>query len=223
MSLKQYIATLGVRLKNGRKLRCDRSARLMRCSFEGENTVFADVCLEDCSLGRGSYVNKASCLVSARVGRYTSIADHVRTCIGNHPVHGFVSTFPPFYYDTTGQIGFTFHRGEALFKDIHSFPEGETEYQVVIGHDVWIGSGASLLGGVRIGNGAVVAAGALVTSDVEPYAIYAGVPARKVGQRFDDEKIAFLEALRWWDWPEEEIRDHYKDFSNIDAFYAKYR
>lgn len=75
----------------------------------------------------------------------------------------------------------------------------------IVEHDVWIGFRATILPGVRIGSGAVVAAGAMVTRDVPPYAVVAGNPARVVRRRFDDSTIATLLKIAWWDWPVEKI------------------
>ena len=76
----------------------------------------------------------------------------------------------------------------------------------MVGNDVWIGYEAVILSGVTIGDGAIIGARAVVTKDVPPYTIVAGVPARPIRKRFDEETIARLEQLRWWDWPEDEIR-----------------
>lgn len=75
-----------------------------------------------------------------------------------------------------------------------------------IGHDVWIGWDATLLPGVRIGHGAIIAAKAVVTGDVPPYAIMAGNPAREVRKRLPDTDIARMLELAWWDWPVDRIR-----------------
>jgi len=75
-------------------------------------------------------------------------------------------------------------------------PAGDT----VIGNDVWIGSEAIIMPGVKVGDGAVIGTRALVTRDVEPYAIVGGNPARVIRKRFDDDSIAMLLEMRWWDW-----------------------
>jgi serine acetyltransferase len=76
------------------------------------------------------------------------------------------------------------------------------------------GLGALILSGVKIGNGAVVAAGAVVTRDVAPYAVVGGVPATLIKMRFDPDQIAALEKIQWWNWPIEKIKE------NLDLFYA---
>lgn len=78
--------------------------------------------------------------------------------------------------------------------------------QVMIGNDVWVATGALILGGVHVGDGAVIAAGSVVTGDVPPYAVVGGVPARVIRMRFTGEEVAVLLRLRWWDWPDEMIR-----------------
>ena len=77
---------------------------------------------------------------------------------------------------------------------------------IIIGNDVWIGSEAVIMAGVHIGDGAVIAARAVVTKDVPPYTIVGGTPARKIRMRFEEETIAKLQQIQWWNWPVEKIR-----------------
>ena len=77
---------------------------------------------------------------------------------------------------------------------------------IVIGNDVWIGYEAVIMASVHIGNGAIIAARAVVTKDVPPYTIVGGVPTRPIRKRFDEEVIRKLETLKWWDWSAEKIR-----------------
>lgn len=77
---------------------------------------------------------------------------------------------------------------------------------IVVGNDVWIGYEAIILAGVTIGDGAIIGSRALVTKDVPPYTIVGGLPAKPIRKRFDEETIARLEALRWWDWDREKIK-----------------
>lgn len=77
---------------------------------------------------------------------------------------------------------------------------------IVIGNDVWIGYEAVIMAGVHIGNGAIIAARAVVTKDVPPYTIVGGVPTRPIRKRFDEEVIRKLETLKWWDWSVEKIQ-----------------
>ena len=77
---------------------------------------------------------------------------------------------------------------------------------IVVGNDVWIGYEAIILAGVTIGDGAIIGSRAVVTKDVPPYTIVGGLPAKPIRKRFDEETIARLEALRWWDWDREKIK-----------------
>lgn len=77
---------------------------------------------------------------------------------------------------------------------------------IIIGNDVWIGYEAVIMAGVHIGDGAVIAARAVVTKDVPPYTIVGGTPARKIWMRFEEETIAKLQQIQWWNWPVEKIR-----------------
>lgn len=84
---------------------------------------------------------------------------------------------------------------------------GDLPYKgdTVVGHDVWVGYDALVMPGVRVGDGAIVAARSVVTKDVPPYTIVGGNPAVVVRQRFPDEVVAELLAIRWWDWPVEKV------------------
>ncbi|SDK00769.1 virginiamycin A acetyltransferase [Catalinimonas alkaloidigena] len=89
-----------------------------------------------------------------------------------------------------------------------------TKGDTVIGHDVWIGYRALILPGVTIGNGSIVAAGAVVTRDVPPYSLVGGNPARLIRPRFAPELIALLQALQWWHWPAERITRHVQELTD---------
>lgn len=91
---------------------------------------------------------------------------------------------------------------------------------VVIGNDVWIGANVSILPGVHIGDGAVLAAGAVVNKDVEPYEIVGGVPAKHIKYRFDAEQRKILLSVKWWEWPHEEIERNIEMFYNPNRMFA---
>lgn len=93
---------------------------------------------------------------------------------------------------------------------------------IVVGNDVWMGRGAVVRGGVRIGDGAVIGARAVVLGDVRPYAIVAGDPGRELRRRFSDEQIAGLLEVAWWTWPLERIRAQVDLMcaADVDAFLA---
>lgn len=80
----------------------------------------------------------------------------------------------------------------------------------IVGNDVWIGHGATLMPGVNIGDGAIIGTNSLVTKDVEPYTIVGGNPAKAIRKRFDDETIQLLLAIKWWDWDMQKISNRLK-------------
>jgi len=124
-----------------------------------------------------------------RVGRYGSIADGVEILLGGNHRLDWATTYP-------------FSALTRLWPAAGGLPGSDASRgDVIIGHDVWLGSQCMVLSGVTVGHGAVVAARAVVTRDVPPYAIVAGNPARIVRMRFDEAAIAALLAARWWDLP----------------------
>lgn len=146
-------------------------------------------------------------LARLRIGRYTSIAANVTIVMANHRTD-LVTTYP-----------FRLCR--------HLWPEaatGEPDHEacgdVVIGHDVWIGTGSLILPGAVMGHGAVVAGRAVVRGTVPPYAIVAGNPARVVRYRFSGSIVERLLAIAWWDWDEALLRQKlpFMMSSNIDKF-----
>ena len=92
---------------------------------------------------------------------------------------------------------------------------------IVIGNDVWIGYNATIMAGVNIGDGAIIATNATVIKDVTPYSIVGGNPAKEIKKRFSDEKIEKLLTLKWWDWEIEKITSHIQDLtdSNIEKLF----
>lgn len=147
------------------------------------------------SINRFSYIGRNSIVQNARIGAFCSIANDVFIGLGSHPVENF-STSPVFY-----RVSNTF--GMRIVDKDYEFSEYR---RIEIGNDVWIGARAVILDGVRIGDGAVIAANAVVTKDVPPYTIVGGVPASPIRNRFSQEKIDRLLALQWWLWPMDEIK-----------------
>ena len=104
-----------------------------------------------------------------------------------------------------------------LYKEL-KFADEENRISVIIGNDVWIGSNASIMEGVTIGDGAVIAANALVTKDVKPYEIVAGVPAKNMKWRFNEDEREFLERFKWFEKPESWIKENAFKFKDIKGF-----
>ncbi len=170
--------------------------------LEGKNYLGRNTVLRRCRLGFGSYVNNNGDFTDAVIGRYTSIGANVSCVIGKHPLSVQAAMHPAFT-NPEKIFGYSYVK-EKNFKD--------TEGHIEIGNDVWIGNNVLIMDGVKIGDGAVIGTGALVTKDIEPYSINAGIPARKLRYRFDEKTRERLLKLRWWDRGEVWIRKH------IDAF-----
>lgn len=174
----------------------------------GKNHLDRNVYLSNVELGFGSYIGRNSIAANLKVGKYVSIGQDFRTIFGTHPTNR-LSTHPGFY--SKNCIFPARYAKKTVFKE-HEYTDEAHCFQAEIGNDVWIGASVSILQGVKIGDGAVVGACSLITKDIEPYAIYAGTPAKKIGSRFDEETVAKLLDEKWWNKGEAWITD------NIDRF-----
>lgn len=201
--MRNFLKRKLICLKNP-SVRIDKRAKVSKAAvFGGYNRIGAGSVFSG-QLGKYSYIGE-ECRINAQIGKFCSVANRVVTVSGTHPTRTWVSTHPAFY-SAKKQCGTSFVTQE-LFEE--ATPPAQ------IGNDVWIGTGALLIGGVSIGDGAVIAAGAVVTKDVAPYAIVAGNPAKELRKRFSEEDIAFLQNLKWWDLPEEQLRAHTDCFKDV--------
>lgn len=162
---------------------------------------------KNCTKGHRSYDHNAKVFrwTDARVtiGRYSSLADNVRFIIdsGDH-LTGRVSSYP-----FVGNRKYNPNLGQGI----------------EIGNDVWIGQSAIILSGVKIGDGATVAAGSVVTRDVPPYTFAAGVPAKVIYEKCTQEEKAKMLELAWWNWDDEKVDGAKDDFAlTIPEFLDKY-
>lgn len=178
--------------------------------FEGYNKILDDSYFKG-ELGYASYIGKNSIIVG-KIGRYCSIAGNVTFLTQTHPVVDFVSTHPAFY-SLKKQSGFTYAT-EQLFDEEPKLPQ--KEYSIEIGNDVYIGYGTTVIGPVKIGDGAVIAANSTVTRDVEPYTIVGGTPSKIIKKRFNEIQIQFLLDLKWWNKTPQWLKKHAKEFNSID-------
>lgn len=191
--------TEGLLLEEGAEVRNTKLGRYnLICPFAKVNNS---------ELGDFSYVGSHSRVSRTTVGKFCSIAPEVVINLGMHPANDFVSTHPVFYSRTYGS--------KIYFAETQGFEEYTT---VELGHDIWIGARVIILPGVKIGTGAIIATGAVVTQDVEPYSIVGGVPAKVIRKRFDDETIARLLESEWWNLDIQTLKENYKAFHCIEDF-----
>ena len=164
--------------------------------------------------GDYSYCDRYADVANATVGKFSNIASFVRIGATDHPMdkaslHHFHYRSADYFDDADHDAAWFAHRQSR---------------RCVIGHDTWLGHGAQVRPEVTIGHGAVVAGGAIVTKDVAPYMIVAGIPAVPLRARYAPEVAERMMALAWWDWSHERLRDALDDFRALraDAFLEKY-
>jgi len=181
-----------------------------------------DLEFDGCFVGRGTYghenLGQELGLQVKRIGRYCSINKSVQIIAHNHEM-GYVSTHPFLeeicfapakekIWDAIENIGIPLANEDLMSEN----------KLVEIGNDVWIGTNAVILSGVHVGDGAVIGAGAIVTKDVEPYAVVGGVPAKLIRYRFPREMIDAFLRIKWWDWPIEKIEENMSLFYRPELF-----
>lgn len=148
---------------------------------------------------------------NVNIGRFCSIANNVKIMGGNHPMNRFTTHMLTYNgnFDKFAKAEFD---SEWVLKPFNTAPKNP-----VIGHDVWIGNDVVLKGGIIIGDGAIIAANSVVTKDVPPYAVVAGVPARVMKYRFEADVINQLLKLKWWDYHYTDLPDNNR-CDDIDYF-----
>lgn len=179
-------------------------------------------------MGAHSYDNYADAYRNSEkdyleIGKYCSIARQVYFLCspGNHNLD-FVTTYPlvdRLFADDEK----TSRSNNDDLKRILEIDFSSTRGPIIIGNDVWIGFRAVVQPGIKVGDGAVVLPNAVVSKDVPPYSVVGGIPAKMIKKRFTDEQIQKLLEIKWWDWPDDVIKDRISDFYGpIEVFIQKY-
>ena len=127
------------------------------------------------------------------VGNFCSIAENVKIFLGGNHNINWITTYP---------FG---HINKKTFNLFNGDGHPTTKGDVIIGNDVWIGNNTTIMSGIKIGDGAVIAANSHVVKDVKPYELIGGNPAKHIKYRFTKEQIDKLLKIKWWDWTDEEI------------------
>lgn len=195
----------------------------IRCKFEGMNMIGRRAFFFG-SLGYGTEVGD-NCFLSAEIGRFSSIGSRCTYTNASHPYKAPYVTTSSLFYSLNGiksPTGKTFAKRQTY--DEYSFYDKTKEIVNKIGSDVWIGLDVNLIGGVEIGDGAVVLSRAVVTKDVPPYAIVGGIPAKVIGYRYDEKTINFLLRIKWWENDEQWFKDNWElmnDIEKLKQYYNK--
>lgn len=165
-------------------------------------------------IGDYSYCDRYADIANADVGKFANIAAFTRIGATDHPMH--TASMHHFLY-RSGDYWDDAGRDEDFFAH-------RASRRATIGHDTWIGNGAMIKPEVTVGIGAVVASGAVVTKDVAPFTIVAGMPAVKIRDRHTPAIIERLMALAWWDWDHDQLRASLDDFRKLPVaeFLEKY-
>ena len=167
--------------------------------------VGARTSLSEVAMGAYSYIVNDSSAAYSTIGKFCSIARDVRINPGNHPTwraaqHHF--SYRARSYDLGPE-------------DDDEFFEWRRSHAVTLGHDVWIGDDVIILSGVTVGHGVCIGAGSIVTRDLEPYTVCAGVACRKIKNRYNEDVIKLLLDIQWWNWPDDTIKAN-KRFFNMN-------
>lgn len=137
---------------------------------------------------------------SLQIGKFCSIAEHVTIFIGGYHNIQNVSLYP----------------FSAAFSDVPQINIMVDKGKTIIGNDVWVGRQSIIMAGVKIGDGAVIAAGSVVTKDVGDYEIVGGNPAKLIKKRFSDEQISKLKVISWWNWDIKKVKENVQTLNGED-------
>ena len=145
------------------------------------------------------------------IGNFCSIASGIKIFLGGNHRHDWVTTYP---------FG---HIHQDIFNNFNGEGHPTTKGDIIIGNDVWIGQNTTIMSGIKIGDGAVIANNSHIVKDVEPYSIVGGNPAKLIRYRFTTEQIDKLLRIKWWDWEDEKINKFTPLLcnNNIDDFINK--
>jgi phosphonate metabolism protein (transferase hexapeptide repeat family) len=173
------------------------------CEFGAYTEVGRGSRLAHVAMGDYSYCDRACDLANAEIGRFANLASYVRVGATDHPLdraslHHFLYRSSSYWEDAEDDVAWFDKRRTRVAR---------------IGHDTWIGHNAQ----VTVAHGAVVAAGAVVTRDVAPYMIVAGMPAKPLRARLPPDLAERMMALAWWDWDHAQLRDNLGDFRALTA------
>ena len=203
-----FFNSLLARVTN-QNLKIGSFSKLRNVTFGNYNTLYSHVSIFNSNLGDYVYIANNTKINNSKFGNFCSIGPNVQIGLGMHPTK-LISTHPIFF-STKKQCQISFVNKDC-FKEL-----GENE----IGNDVWIGANVIVLDNIKIGDGAIIAAGSVVTKDVEPYEIVGGIPAKLIKKRFSEKEIEKLLIFKWWNKDIDWIKEHSPLFNKPECFFKK--
>ncbi len=169
-----------------------RLSSIKNSSIHSSSKIESGTLFVNSSMNKHSFCGYDNEIINTKIGSFCSIGNHVKIGGGEHP-YSWVSTSPVFY------------KGRDSVKAKFSEFDRVEIRTTIIGNDVWVGQNSLIKQGITIGHGAIIGMGSVVTKDVEPYSIVAGVPAKKIKLRFSEDLISKLIKSKWWDLKENEL------------------
>lgn len=182
---------------------------LICSTISTKSRIYGPYSISNVELEDYSYIGRNSMISNTKIARFCSIGPNLVCGYGIHPTNG-ISTSPMFYANNKSN-GLT-------LSDVSKIEETKL---ITIGNDVWIGINVTILDGVKIGDGAIIAAGSVVNRDVPDYAIYGGVPAKLIRYRFNEEQIEKFKKIEWWSFEFEKLKEIEEMFFDVDTFLEK--
>jgi phosphonate metabolism protein (transferase hexapeptide repeat family) len=204
--LRWLLTAINYKLRN-KHFMMEYLSEVTNCRFGKYNTIRKYARMRNVDMGDYSYVGRESQVYEACIGKFTCIGPGVTIGPGEHPTDRI--SIHPMFYSTRAQ-------SNLVSVESNRFDEMPT---TVIGHDVWIAQGAILRSGIRVGDGAIIAAGAVVVQDVPDYAVVGGVPAKIIKYRFDEQERDRLAQIAWWNWDAETLRASVDKMNRPDLFF----
>jgi len=182
-----------------------RGSAIINSKIDKTSKIEAGCSLVRVKMDKHSFCGYDCEIMNCDIGSFCSIANQVVIGGARHPME-WVSTSPVFS-----------SRRDSVKKKFSMHDKGDTP-RTFIGNDVWIGEKALIKSGIRVGHGAVIGMGSVVTKDVSPYSIVAGCPAKVIRKRFDEQMIAELLIIKWWDFEEKRLSKYAKYITSPEDF-----
>ena len=197
-----------------------RNVVIRDCKMGLECSIGDDTTVERCILGNNVIINRRSYINDSQIGQYTYMGINTTinfVSVGNFCSLGHNVDVGGLDHDYRKVTTIPLIRYKQMVNGGGKIPELFDERTLCkIGNDVWIAAGAQILHKVKVGDGAVIGAGAVVTKDVPPYAIVVGVPATIIGYRCSDKQIKELESIKWWNWSRDKLDRYMPQLIEMD-------